>query len=131
MSDAEGIPRPGRLVPAEEAEKWISRFTSKFRPPPRKNLNSKVPIPSNMPTACLLEGHYINPDFSDLFLSRSLAVFAFFEGGHELYSTSLGEMLRYLNAREPWESYDMCLFDESLEWCLGINHEDKITFVHE
>ena len=36
------------------------------------------------------------------------------------------EVLDYLKNKEPWEDYDICLFDDSLEWCVGITHNDEI-----
>jgi hypothetical protein len=47
----------------------------------------------------------------------------------ELYLTTIKAMAHYLKSREPWEDYDICIFDSSFDWCLAISHEDRYVWV--
>jgi hypothetical protein len=79
--------------------------------------------------ACSLEGTEIMEDPSNLPIPEDLKVYAFYENTDELYFTTIKAMVHYLKNREPWEDYDICIFDSSVDWCLAISHEDRYVWV--
>ncbi|MDB6034853.1 MAG: hypothetical protein JWM16_5191 [Verrucomicrobiales bacterium] len=111
---------PGQVVRGCEADKITEEFLRRFRnADPAK-------IPSNVPTACMLQGRKGGGIFqSPKFLGKK-RVFFFLESASLLHSADPQAVVNYLAQREPWEDYDICLFDESYEWCVGLTHNDDI-----
>lgn len=117
-------PLPGGTVSDGEAAAIKKAFLAKFRGVDHAR------VPSNIPTACVLQGHD-NPAYlkESRFLNRK-SIFFYTDGGGLRRSNPV-EVLHYLEVREPWESYDICLFDETLSWCVGITHNDSIIVVDD
>ena len=109
-------PLPGRPVASDVAERVISDFLLRFR----KTAASQSP--SNIPTACVLRGR----KFRDLLIPPKLLekhqILFFLESASILNVVDPSAVVHYFEERKPWEDYDICLFDESLEWCIGITH---------
>ena len=114
-------PLPGQIMTGMEAEKIIKGFLHRFR-----KVDS-ARVPSNLPTACILQGRKLK-DISNIpNLLRKPRIFFYLDPAPcFLYLTEPESVLNYLAKRQPWEDYDICLFDESLEWCIGITHNDDI-----
>lgn len=113
-------PLPGQLVESTTAEKIVADFRQRFR------IADSARIPSNVPTACLLQGDKATNVFqSQKFLEKD-RIFFYLESASLLYLAEPQTILHYLAGRQPWEDYDICLFDESLEWCVGITHNDDV-----
>lgn len=114
---------PGDEVPQQEASQLVEKFIKRFR-------KCKVPeTPSNVPTACVLDGrkdrdYLVKPAFQ-----RRNSVLFYLESGRVLRRTTPAEAANYFAVREPWEDYDVCLFDESLEWCVGVTHNDDVIVI--
>lgn len=114
---------PGDAIPRREASRLIEAFLKKFR------RCKPAEIPSNVPTACTLTGRnerdYFNtPQFLD-----NKSVLFYLEAAQILNRTTATAVAHYLAVREPWEDYDVCLFDESMEWCVGITHNDDVIVI--
>jgi|ERR1035438_1921805 hypothetical protein len=116
-------PLPGDEVPKQQASLLVEAFIARFR------LCKPSQTPSNVPTACVLQGRkdreYLG---KPRFLNRKSVLF-YLESAHCLRRTTPIEAADYFSAREPWEDYDVCLFDESLEWCVGITHNDDVIVI--
>ena len=114
-------PLPGQIIAGTAAEKVVSDFLRRFRKgDPRR-------VPSNLPTACVVEGHKDkNILKSPNFLAKQRVFFFLDPDPPLLYSADPSSVLKYLAIRQPWEDYDICLFDESLDWCIGITHNDDV-----
>jgi hypothetical protein len=125
MEKENDTPKPGSLLAKEIADRWIHVFVSKFRP------RTGSTVASNIPTACLLQGEEVDEITAALPPKGDAAVFTFFENTSEVYCTTWAAVLQYLQKREPWEDYDICVFDESLDWCFGISHEDRLVWVSD
>ena len=113
-------PLPGELVERIKAEKIINDFRERFR----KADPSQTP--SNLPIACVLRGSKDKDILQSPKLLGKHQILFFLESASLLYSTKPQAVLDYLSKRQPWEDYDLCVFDESLEWCIGITHNDDI-----
>ena len=56
-------------------------------------------------------------------------VIIFFENYHIMMKSSWGKAIAFLKEREPWEDFDVCIFDESMDWCVALTHNDEIKAV--
>src|ERR1043166_9605644 len=105
---SERVKVPEILVANTTDQLLVSDFLKAYRP-------SSPHIPSNLPTACLLEGKrgsVLNEvgQFSD-----DDEVFVYYEAESALRRDSVGRVVAFWNSREPWEDYDFCVFPRSLE----------------
>lgn len=126
MSDLDAqfeTPLPGLVVPDGIASGLLDAFIEKFRGiiPPE--------VPANLPTACVLKGRK-DPDYLRRapFVSRTI-VLVWFETAKRLHQATPDEILKYLADKQPWEDYDICLFDETLHWCVGLTHNNDVIVV--
>ena len=86
-------------------------------------------IPSNLPTACLLEGRKART-VADLLLNfDDQEVFVYWDQGTALRRESFRVVSKFWATREPWEDYDFCVFPRSLDWCIGFTHNDYCVLV--
>jgi hypothetical protein len=114
---------PGDQVPQQQAKLLVKAFIEKFR------TCEPAVTPSNIPTACVLQGRIDHEFLSDSrFLARKEILF-YLESADCLRRTTPTSAAHYFSTREPWEDYDVCLFDESLEWCVGVTHNDDIIVI--
>lgn len=53
-------------------------------------------------------------------------VFFYDERQNILLSTTLENIIDYVEEFQPWEGIDAYIFDESMEWIIAITHEDNL-----
>jgi hypothetical protein len=123
MGIRESTPKPGEIISSGNAKLLVENFSSEFQP----HIDST--LAGNVPMACSLEGAAISDDLSNLPISEDKKVYVFYENTNELYLTTIKAMAYYLKSREPWEDYDICIFDSSFDWCLAVSHEDRYVWV--
>jgi len=113
-------PLPGDKVPKQEASLLTKKFKDKFR----KYTESE--IPNNVPTACLLMGRKDHAYLDNPRFLKHKNILFYLEAACILHRASPMVIAHYFLIREPWENYDVCLFDESFGWCVGITHNDDV-----
>ena len=113
---------PGEEILGNEAEQVILKFLNKFR---KKDVN----IPSNLPTACQLDGLKNNNILESSKFLNIDKVFYYFDSSKQLFKASTKEITDYVKKRQPWEDYDFCIFDLEVKWCIGITHNDDVILV--
>jgi hypothetical protein len=115
---ARETPRPGTHLPPDEARTWVRRFFMRFR-------KRREGVPRDLPTWCTFDdARRVSPDIlAAPALERIRALLVLFENSREVYRASIGEIRDYFAAREPWEDYDIYLFDEELRFCIAFTHE--------
>jgi len=118
-----GTPKPGKIISTDKATLLIETFRSAFEPYFDSSMEDTIPM------ACRLEGTSISEDLSEISIANDSKAYSFFENTNELFLTSPKAMADYLQRREPWEDYDICIFDTSLKWCIAISHEDRCIWV--
>jgi hypothetical protein len=123
MSNHESTPKPGKIISSGNTKLLVEEFSSEFQP------HIDTTFASNVPMACSLKGKAITNDLSNLPISEDTKVYVFYENANELYLTTIKAMAHYLRSREPWEDYDICIFDSSFDWCLAASHEDRYVWV--
>lgn len=122
-TESEHTPRPGRLLSASDRDLILPQFLSKYRV---KELNN---IPSNLPTACTLDGIEDSRVFESARFLSVPEVLVLFEYPRELFVASPVSVVEFIKAKAPWEDYDICVFPRDLMWCVGLTHNDKIFVV--
>jgi len=129
-TESPNTPFPGKEVPLRDKVQILKLFLSRYRIFP----DGEIPI--NIPTACLVDGEIVDATFivSDAF-SQVERVYFFVESGDALENETLhicapSEAFEYLQSKEPWEDYDICLFDNTLSWCFAISHNDRYVIAH-
>ena len=119
MTDDE-TPYPGTRADDQRARTVAEGFRSLFRNVLYEDM------PENVPTACTLAGL----DGADMIASDEFRhkerLLVLFENPDELYVASGEQIFSYVSNRNPWEDYDLCIFDEAMTWCVGVTHDDKI-----
>lgn len=43
-----------------------------------------------------------------------------------LYGTTIKDVINFVQSFEPWDEVDAYIFDNDIDWCVAITHEDKI-----
>jgi hypothetical protein len=116
--DCDWTPCPGEVIPVEEAAPITAAFERRFRVC-TEGRHPKVPtwvtfdaLSSRRASLRVLKTRSI-PDDAPVFL--------YFEG-RELRRTKMGDVRRYVAALEPWEDWDLYVFDASLAWCIALTH---------
>jgi hypothetical protein len=111
---------PGKLSVPAQAE-VLGRFLPQYR------LNLK---PTSVPTACILDGAEIEPEF----IGRSPKIrtyshlFVLFEHPRRLGLVDVPRILELLDT-EQWEDVDICIFPEDMGWCIGYTHNATCLLV--
>ena len=121
--DHDHTQRPRDKVESTLAIEWIKQVEKNIAPVLNKNMEAIVPM------ACRLLGEA--EEASSLIKNNqvfddALRVFALFENIDVLRKATFGEVRRYIDVKEPWEDYDILVFDESFEWYLGFTHNDAV-----
>lgn len=55
-----------------------------------------------------------------------LDLFLYHERLKTLYRTNFKEICLYVEQLEPWEDIDCLVFDDNIEWFIGITHNDTV-----
>jgi hypothetical protein len=101
----------------------IDKFVKNYR----RNLYNGMP--ENVPTACTLDGTK-NLDIIHTETFRLIKkLYVLFESPDELYVASGEDVLGFYDSLEPWEDYDFCVFDDSLNWCIGVTHNEDVIVI--
>lgn len=117
-STTEETPRPGTRLSDAEAARLIADFEARYRRP-RAGQHPSVP------TWCTFEQCARSDDkvLESIEPASHPWFFVYFEGGRHFRRATLGEIRWYLEAREPWEDYDIYILPPGLEWCVAFTHE--------
>ncbi|WBW95234.1 hypothetical protein [Oceanirhabdus sp. W0125-5] len=62
----------------------------------------------------------------DIVIPKQQNIYMYHERMKNLYLTNANIIFEYIEQLEPWEDVDCIIFDEKLEWYLGINHSEEL-----
>jgi hypothetical protein len=113
----------GDMLLTEDVEKLRHRLTKMVEP---------HRIPGRMdciPIACQFLAAESSNRFEEGWFAGEEAVVAFFENYNVMVLTKVKAVLSLLSQREPWQDWDICLFDWSVTWCAAITHNDEVKFL--
>lgn len=60
-------------------------------------------------------------------LPSDKVVFFYDEREKMLYSTTMKDVLYFVENIEPWDQIDACIFDKDMNWVIAVTHEDTIS----
>jgi hypothetical protein len=110
----------GLKIESKEAdiilEKFKERYINKNYPERILFINHLNRIDKTIPVEQLRE---IN-------IPKEKCIFMYHERLKTVYRTNFQQICLYIEQLEPWEDIDCLVFDEKLDWFLGINHNEKI-----
>ena len=81
------------------------------------------------PIACQVRAAESFASFQNEWFAGEDVVVAFFENYNVMVLTNVKAVLSLLSQREPWQDWDVCLFNLSVTWCASITHNDEVKFV--
>lgn len=113
----------GDILPAENVDELRHRLTKMIEP---------FRIPGRMdsiPIACQFRAAESFASFQNEWFAGEDVVVAFFENYNVMVLTNVKAVLSLLSQREPWQDWDVCLFNLSVTWCAAITHNDEVKFV--
>lgn len=121
MSESEEsnwTPVPGEVLSKEEAAPIIAAFERRFR----INTQGKHPKVPTWVAFDTSESRRANPDaFESTSIPNDTHVFLYFEG-RELRRTKMADVRHYVASLEPWEDWDLYVFDARIAWCIALTH---------
>jgi hypothetical protein len=88
-------------------------------------------MPDNVPTACTLDGKKDSSAIKSRAFRSMKTLFVLFESPNKLYIASGEEVFQFYDRLEPWEDYDFCVYDETLNWCIGVTHNDDVLVIDQ
>lgn len=90
-------------------------------------------INKNYPERILFINHLNKYDKAILFeqireinIPKEKSLYMYHERLKTVYLTDFEHICLYVEQLEPWEEIDCLIFDESLNWFLGLNHNEKV-----
>jgi hypothetical protein len=117
-NDGDWTPVPGEALSGEEAARIIASFEGRFR----AVTEGKHP---QIPTWVTFDSAASRRATVELFTSAPIEadaeVFLYFER-RQIWRTTMGDVRRYVAALEPWEDWDLYVFDASIDWCIAYTH---------
>ena len=85
-------------------------------------------LPS-MPIACRIQAQRQSRHFEESWLPQVGKLFLYVENYNLMIITSAERISRFLQEREPWQDFDMCIFNEDITWCAALTHNDQMKYV--
>lgn len=59
-------------------------------------------------------------------IPKENSLFMYHERLKTIYITNFEQICLYVEQLEPWEDIDCLIFDEELNWFLGLNHSEEV-----
>ncbi|MDR6536757.1 hypothetical protein [Variovorax soli] len=82
-----------------------------------------------LPIACRIEPLEQASELQEHWFSGIQAVIAYMENYDLMIRTTVPAVLKFLGAREPWQDFDVCIFDDEMNWCAALTHNDEAKFL--
>jgi hypothetical protein len=59
-------------------------------------------------------------------IPKEKKLFMYHERLKTVYSTNFQQICMYVEQLEPWEDIDCLIFDEEMNWFIGLTHDEKV-----
>lgn len=113
----------GRKLPSEEVVKLRQQLLQKLDAHLFRDRMESMPI------ACRIRPMKESSRLEESWFSRETVMVAFIENDCSMVLTTVDTLLSFLEKREPWQDFDMCIFDQEMTWCVALTHNDEVKFV--
>lgn len=84
---------------------------------------------ASIPIACRIEPQKLSLQFEESWLPQSGKLFLYMENYDLMILAAAERVSRFLQQREPWQDFDVCIFDQEITWCAALTHNDQMKFV--
>jgi hypothetical protein len=116
IDDNEDSIAPGVIVPPEEAALLIAAFENRFR------VHKEGRHPKTRTWVTFEPSNSRRMDRRAFgAVAKDAPVLLYFEGG-ELRRAQMDDVCHYLDDQQPWEDWDLYVFDASMTWCIALTH---------
>lgn len=85
--------------------------------------NQQVPI------SCQIKAMEVSSSLEQSWFVHETLIIAYFENYDVMVLTDARHVLEFLAQREPWQDFDVCLFDQEITWCAALTHNDEAKYV--
>lgn len=109
----------GALVPDTEAKQIRARLLARLEGYFYSARSDEIPI------ACRIEPTEYANELQESWFSGVKTVIVYMENYGTMIRTTAPTALQFLKAREPWQDFDVCIFDDEISWCVALTHNDE------
>lgn len=109
----------GPLVPDAEAKNIRTLLQTRLESHFSRDRSDSIPI------SCRIDPRERADGVQDDWFSGLGSVIVYMENYEVMIRTSAPAVLRFLKAREPWQDFDVCIFDDDISWCIALTHNDE------
>ena len=113
----------GEVLTPERADKLrhklLCRLTTHFFP----DRMDSIPI------SCRIKPMQQGSQLNKAWFEKADSVVVYMENYEVMVRSTANTVLRFLNTREPWQDFDVCIFPEDVTWCAALTHNDEAKFV--
>ncbi|MGJ5066892.1 hypothetical protein [Bradyrhizobium oligotrophicum] len=109
----------GPLVPDTEAKQIRARLLARLENYFFSDRSDAIPI------ACRIEPTDRADELQESWFSGVQAVIVYIENYETMIRTTVPAVLQFLKAREQWQDFDLCIFDDGISWCVALTHNDE------
>lgn len=113
----------GEKLPAVEAENLRVRLMKQAE---IHRITERMP---GIPIACQINATETSDHIELAWFGGEETVIAFFENDNVMVRATVSFLLDFLAQREPWQDWDVCIFDCDVTWCAALTHNDEAKFV--
>lgn len=78
-----------------------------------------------IPIACRIAPTEFANELQESWFSGVQAVIVYMENYGTMIRSTVPAVLQFLKAREPWQDFDVCIFDDEISWCVALTHNDE------
>ncbi len=84
----------------------------------------------SIPISCRIKPVWQSSQLEKSWFRNISKVVVYMENYDLMVLAEIDDVLRFLNSREPWQDFDVCIFDEDMTWCAALTHNDEAKFLN-
>jgi len=109
----------GPLVPDSEAKQIRTRLLERLEGFLFSDRSDAIPL------ACRIEPTEHADELQENWFLGVQSVIVYMENYETMIRTTVPAVLQFLKARESWQDFDLCIFDDEIRWCVALTHNDE------
>lgn len=83
----------------------------------------------SIPISCRFIPSKSADNLEEKWFSDGVTYIVYMENYEVMILSDAKNFLKFLNEREPWQDYDVCIFDENLTFCVALTHNDEVKVI--
>ncbi|MDR7090661.1 hypothetical protein [Cellvibrio fibrivorans] len=84
----------------------------------------------SIPISCRINSSELANDLEKKWFHEGRRHIVYMENYDVMILSKVDDFLTFLANREPWQDYDVCIFDEEITFCVALTHNEEIKVVH-